>query len=113
MKSLALVLLLLVATPSFARTVTLSWTASTAADVAGYRVYQTTTSGVYTYGAATAVGSTVPGTTTFQVTGLPNTGPIYFVVTAYDTSGLESGPSNQIVGAVTPPAPVGLSVTGP
>lgn len=67
----------------------LSWDANTESNLAGYKVYYGTSSG--NYGAPADVGNQ----TSFTVTGL--TGPTYyFAVTAYDTSGVESGYSNEV-----------------
>lgn len=61
-------------------------------DLAGYRVYQSTTSGTYNAGpVATVVAPSTGGGIGIQytVTGLAS-GTYYFVVRAYDTSGNES-----------------------
>jgi fibronectin type 3 domain-containing protein len=71
---------------------TLTWTANTETDMASYRIYQTTTQGVY--GAPIA---TVPaGTATYTVTGLPLGSTYFFRITAVDSSGNESLPSNEV-----------------
>jgi hypothetical protein len=81
---------------AFAQTAMLSWTApanntdgSTPADLSGYKVYFGTSSG--TYGAPINVGNV----TSYTVTGL-GSGTYYFAVTAYNTSGDESGFSNEV-----------------
>jgi hypothetical protein len=72
--------------------VTLSWTPNTEADLASYRIYQSTTSGSY----GTAVATVPAGTATFTVTGL-NIGTTYFFrITAVDSSNNESLPSNEV-----------------
>jgi fibronectin type 3 domain-containing protein len=69
----------------------LTWNANTEADLASYRIYLSTTQGVY--GAPVA---TVPaGTTTYSATGLQMNTTYYFVVTAIDSAGNESSPSNE------------------
>ncbi|HJX18590.1 MAG TPA: hypothetical protein VJ437_10385 [Acidiferrobacterales bacterium] len=84
--------------PPPAGSATLTWngpstnTDSTAlADLAGYRVYRSTTSGSYTGSpvATVAAPSTGGGTATATVSNLAS-GTHYFVVRAYDTSGNES-----------------------
>lgn len=72
-------------------TATLSWDASVGLDVAGYKIYRTTTSGVY--GASIA---TVPmAVTSYTVTGLESGATYFFVVTAYNSAGIESSFSNE------------------
>jgi hypothetical protein len=73
-----------------AQTVTLAWDPNPAPDIAGYRLYRGTTSGVYTN--ETEVGNA----TTASVSNLVAQTTYFFAVTAYNTSGLESAPSNQI-----------------
>ncbi len=68
----------------------LSWTANTESDLAGYKVYRGTQSGVY--GTSIAVGNV----TTYQFTNLaPNT-TYFFSITALDTAGNESVPSSEV-----------------
>ena len=77
-------------------TATLYWTAPTKnsdgsalTDLAGYKVYYGTASGSYSQ--SIDVGKV----TTYEVTNLPNGFTYYFVVTAYNQAGVESGPSNE------------------
>jgi hypothetical protein len=71
---------------------TLSWLPNTETDLASYRVYQSTTPGVY--GAPIA---TVPaGTVTFTAAGLSIGTTYYFTVTAVDSSNNESLHSNEV-----------------
>lgn len=87
---------------------TFGWDANTEADLAGYRIYRSTTSGQYTYGAANALASYGKVTTgAADVTGAEGQ-RIYFVLTAFDTTGNESGPSNEVsytIPDTTAPAP--------
>jgi hypothetical protein len=69
---------------------TLNWTASTSSDVASYKVYMGTASGVY--GQTTSVGIV----TTSQVQNLTTGQTYYFSVTAVDSSGNESSHSNEV-----------------
>ena len=66
------------------------------ADLAGYRVYQSTTSGSYTSGPVATVTAPASGggTASATVNNLAS-GTYYFVVRAYDSSGNESVVSNE------------------
>jgi hypothetical protein len=66
----------------------LTWDPNIEPELAGYKVYYGAASG--SYGAPIVIGNQ----TTYTITGL-GTGTYYFAVTAYDTSGNESGYSNQ------------------
>lgn len=77
-------------------TATLTWDSPTTnadgtplTDLVGYKIYYGTTSGNYTE--VIAVGNV----TTYKVEGL-QPGTYYFALTAYDTSGNESGYSNEV-----------------
>jgi hypothetical protein len=101
-----------------ASTVSFSWTeappVSGGATLAGFRLYQSATSGQYTYGATSAV-ATIPSTsTTYTLTPVAD-GTWFWVITAYDTTGNESGPSNEVTaGLVTVPpnTPGAFTITG-
>jgi hypothetical protein len=73
-----------------AAVVTLAWDLSSSPNIGGYRLYSGTTSGVYSqtievgYATSILVSNLVTGKTYF------------FVVTAYDTTGVESAPSNEV-----------------
>jgi hypothetical protein len=90
-----------------AQNVTLIWDASTDPGIAGYRLYYGTASGNYSQHAE------VGNATTTTVSNLTVGQTYYFVVTDYNTAGLESLPSNQVsYTAVAPPTPtVSLVVT--
>jgi len=71
---------------------TLTWTPNTETDLASYRIYRSTTQGVY--GAAVA---TVPaGTATYTSTGLPVGSTYFFTITAVDSANNESLQSNEV-----------------
>lgn len=79
--------------------VTLAWDPNQEADLAGYRLYYGPESGQYDQ--VVDVGNV----TTFTVTNLPVGVPRYFVVTAYNTSDLESDFSNEVAHTIPmPPA---------
>jgi predicted phage tail protein len=75
--------------------VKLAWNANTESDLAGYKVYYGTAS--RSYGPSTNTGNV----TSYTVTGL-STGTYYFAVTAYDSSGNESGFSNEVLKTIAP-----------
>ena len=93
---------------------TFTWNANTESDLEGYHLYRSPTSGQYTFG-SNWVADIPAGTETIDYTAPEGTW--YFVLTAYDTSGNESGPSNEVTLVVpdtTPPAdPNGLQCSGP
>ena len=107
MKKLFIILAILIfASSAMAATVELkfTWDKNTESDLAGYRVYMSATSGSYVKGATSPnylTGVTVtmpsvhPNEVLKQITGTDGQ-KIYFVLTAYDTTGNESGFSNEV-----------------
>jgi hypothetical protein len=90
-----------------AQSVGLGWDASQSSDVAGYKVYSGTASGVYT-----AVSDEGPSTTG-TLANLADATTYYFSVTAYDAAGDESAGSNEI-SFTTAAAPVPMiGITSP
>jgi len=81
---------------STTRTVTLSWTANTESDLAGYKVYRATASGAYGAPIATLNNST----TSYVASGLQQDTTYFFVITAYDTAANESPFSIEVTTAV-------------
>jgi hypothetical protein len=86
---LALILFLAFSSSVLAADVTIAWNANTESDLAGYKVYYGTASGVY--GSPIILGTQ----TTYTISGL-FAGTYYIAVTAFNSSGLESGYSNQV-----------------
>lgn len=84
--------------------VVLTWDMNTEPDLAGYKIYYGTASGVY--GTPMDVGNV----TTFTVTGLTDGQPYFFAATAYDIARNESGHSNEI--SRTPSGPLGINLVG-
>jgi hypothetical protein len=78
------------AVDAWAADVTLAWDPNVEPDLAGYRIYYGTVSGGY------SVQIDVKKATKYTLTGLMAGKTYYFVTTAYDTSGYESGYSNQL-----------------
>ena len=81
---------LLLAAPLKACTVVVSWNANSESDLAGYKVYYGTEPGVYIY------SFDVGNVTEKEVSSLTVGMTYYFVVTAYDYSGNESDPSDEV-----------------
>lgn len=79
----------------------LSWTASTSSNVSYYNVYRGTTSG----GPYNKIGSTTAnsGATTYTDSSVQAGQTYYYVGTAVDTSGNESGYSNQATASIPTP----------
>jgi len=72
--------------------VTLTWTANTESDLAGYKVYQATSSGAYGAPIATLTGNI----TNYVATGLQSGTTYFFVITSYDSAGNESARSTEV-----------------
>jgi hypothetical protein len=85
----------LVATPGDS-SVSLSWTASVATDVAGYNVYRSTTTPVNTATATLLNGTDLVQGTTFTDTTAVNGTKYYYVVVTVDTANNVSGKSNEV-----------------
>ena len=93
------------------------WDANQEPDLAGYRLYQSDASGQYVFEKDNPTDNNkiaeIPaGTETYGPIVFP-VGTHYFVLTAFDTEGFESDPSNEAVAIIinTPPsAPTGCSV---
>ncbi len=82
-------LLITTAAVAFGGAADLSWNANTEPDLSGYKVYYGASSG--NYGTPISVGNT----TSHSLTNLSD-GTYFFAVTAIDTSGNESGFSNEV-----------------
>jgi Fibronectin type III domain len=73
--------------------VTLSWSANSESDLAGYRIYFGTSSGEYNApGSPTIIGNT----TSYTVTGLQRNTTYFFALSAYDSAGNESALSAEV-----------------
>lgn len=119
MLALVLAMMMMICTPAHAAVVaqvgptpnqvTLYWDANGEIDLAGYKIYRSPTSGTG-YIQIGTVG--VMAQPTFITPPLGN-GTHYFVVTAYNTGGMESGYSNQVSKtiAMAPAPPKGLRLT--
>jgi len=76
--------------PSGHSTATLTWNPDASTNLAGYKVYLGTSSGVYS--SSVSVGNV----TSYTVSNLGVGNTYYFAVTAYNSSGVESGFSNEV-----------------
>ncbi|MDH4152911.1 MAG: fibronectin type III domain-containing protein [Nitrospira sp.] len=72
----------------------MTWKPNSETDLAGYKVYRSTIRGKY--GPENAIALLQKNVTTYQVTGLQPKTTYYFVVTAFDMAGNESGYSNEV-----------------
>jgi hypothetical protein len=72
----------------------LSWSANIEPTLSGYRVYYGSAPGTYIQSAAQGINA--GNVTVHIVNGLTGGQRYYFAVTAYDTSGNESGFSNEV-----------------
>jgi hypothetical protein len=80
-------------------TASLTWTASTSTNVAGYNIYRATTSG----GPYAKVNSSLMAGTSYTDSAVQSGQTYYYVSTAVDNTGAESAFSNQSQGAVPNP----------
>jgi hypothetical protein len=104
--TLALILALF-ATPAHSADVSLAWDPNTEPDLAGYNLYYKSGSSGPPYNGTGATEDDSPvdvgNVTEFTLHGLTDGVTYFFVVTAYDTEGLESGYSNEVnTGTLSP-----------
>jgi hypothetical protein len=94
--------------PAFAlQSVTLAWDPSPEPNLAGYRLKYGTSSGSYTQ--TLEIGNT----TTATVPNLSEGGTYFFVVTAVNSSSLESIPSNEVSFTIAANQPPAITMTSP
>ena len=87
------------------------WNANTEPDMGEYRIYQSATPGIDPAG-MTPVAIIPAPATSYLLVGVPD-GGFYWVLTAVDTTGNESGPSNEVtlgLDSTAPGSPSGLTV---
>lgn len=112
MKALLFVLAIVMAsTSAWGASVTLTWTPNTEPDLSGYRIYQSNISGQYDK-SANKIADVPAGPneqkTASVVLPVEDGRTVFFVATAYDGAGNESGFSNEVSYKVpdhTAPAP--------
>jgi len=110
--SLVAILFCLAATSAHAASVTFEWTPNTEEDLAGYRIYQSQVLGQYEYGAGKAAKEIAAGETTATLTDLAD-GIYFWVLTAFDQKGNESGPSKELtldIDTTPPGAPLNFQL---
>jgi len=112
---LVLFLICLVFVPyvNAASNITFAWDSNSESDLAGYRLYQSQTSGSYTFGDGNQVATILAGIETVQIANVPD-GIYFWVLTAYDDKGNESGPSNEVTAnldTLAPGAPTTVTIT--
>jgi hypothetical protein len=76
--------------PASSGSAVLEWNPVVATDLAGYRIHYGTATGFYPMSADAGTSAT------FTLNGLTSGSRYYFVVTAFDSSGQESGYSNEV-----------------
>jgi len=89
-----------------------SWDPNTD-DFLGYRLYQSQVSGQYSYGPDYCVKQIPKGTETVTLEDISD-GTYFWVLTAYDVLGRESGPSNEVTTTIDvepPHAPTNFRFT--
>ncbi|MBV5327445.1 MAG: cadherin-like domain-containing protein [Chlorobium sp.] len=74
---------------------TFSWAPNSEANLAGYKIHYGTASSTYSTTINVGLPALVNGRVTATVTGLQDGATYYFASTAYDSTGLESGYSNE------------------
>src|SRR5215470_4533024 len=106
--AVAFVLMFQFADSAYAQSVNLAWNASSGPNLVGYRLYRSEQSGSYT---SPISGTSALTTTTFTDSTVQSGHTYYYVVTAVNTSGVESPHSNEIQAVIasptttTPPPP--------
>ena len=91
------------------------WDANVEPDLTFYRVYQTTNSGMYVFGSGNEYAQCTKDVTQLIFNeSIPHSdGTHFWVVTAVDAAGNESGPSNEVTAAFdhgAPAPPTGCAV---
>lgn len=82
------------------------WDANTESDLAGYRLYSSNVSGVYSIGDPNSyIDIADPNAVTYELTYIPYNDVNYFVLTAYDLAGNESDTSNEVSYDIPPSKP--------
>ena len=89
--------------------VAMEWTPNNEGDLIGYRLYRSTQSGQYTYGTTSPnfvdeipCGPNDSSCANYIDLNLSE-GTYYWVLTAIDSEGYESGPSNEVTKTIDPP----------
>ena len=104
---LAMAIMLMASTAWAVTNVSFQWDANTEPDLAGYKIYRSQTSGVYDLAnPVMTIPCTVNDTSCTQTTEMEVPDGIwYWVATAYDSEGNESGFSNELTRTFDTQAP--------
>lgn len=106
MKNLLVIALLLFPALTRAATVTFAWDANSETNIAGYRLYTGNSSRNYT--TSNDFGNVTSGT----LSGLNNSSRYYHALTAFNTAGLESDFSSEVVALTPVPVVTGFMASG-
>ena len=98
--SILLVLCILSFGRPLAQSITLQWDSNTEPDLAGYNIYRSTSSGA----GYIQLNPSLTSATSFEDTAVETGSVYYYVVTAVNTSQMESSFSNEIASNVTVPS---------
>ena len=113
--TLSLILTVL-ATPAHSADVTLAWDPNTESDLAGYKIYYNTGLSGPPYDGTGAIEGDSPidvgNLTEFTVHCLTDGATCFFVVTAYNSEGLESDCSNEVNTGSSPETSLSISGNG-
>lgn len=93
---LSILFVLFFVSKSYCLTQGFAWDAVVSSDLAGYRLYQSQTPGVYDKATQKVADVSKTNTIASVTISLNNGETLYFVATAYDTKGNESGFSNEV-----------------
>jgi hypothetical protein len=108
---LAVAIIFMAVSAQAASNITFGWDA-VPVDCNTVKLYQSATSGVYTYNVASVRASAVRPIATATISNVPD-GTWFWVATCSDTSNNESGPSNQVTATLdstAPNAPAGFKI---
>jgi len=90
--------------------ITFEWDSYTGIGLAGYNLYQSQVESTYAFGPGCEIAKIHADSTGYVLPGVESDSTYYWVLTAYDKWGNESGPSNECSNDKTAPAvPSGFS----
>lgn len=83
------------------------WDSNTETDLAGYNLYQSEVESTYDFGPGCEIAQIHADSTSYTLQGIETDSTLYWVLTACDRWGNESGPSNEVSNDKTAPAAPG------